>query len=65
MIFGFAHGFFAPFRAMAFLRRHKRLLRYIFIPFIINVAVFSGCGWLGFRFFNQVVDAYLPSGDAW
>ncbi len=62
---GFVYGFLAPVRALGFLRRHKRLVRYIVVPFTINVAVFSGTAWLGLRFFDKVISHYLPAGEAW
>lgn len=61
----FSRGFFAPFRSVNLLRQNLKLLPYIIIPVIINVAVFSGAVILGMNFFSDTVVAQLPQGDAW
>lgn len=61
----FAAGFFSPFRAGRFLLSHPGLLRFVFIPFFINTAVFAGAVWAGLHFFNTTVVHYIPQGDAW
>ncbi len=62
---GFVHGFLAPWRAAAFLRKHKGLVRYIAIPLTINIGIFSATAWMGLQFFDRIVARYLPAGDAW
>jgi CysZ protein len=61
----FSRGFFAPFRSVAVLRQNMKLLPYIIIPFLINIAVFSGVVILGVDFFNDTVVSMLPQGEAW
>jgi len=61
----FSRGFFYPFRAIKLFRRFPCLLRYIVIPFFINLLVFSSVLYLGLEFFNRTVVPYLPSGEAW
>lgn len=61
----FSRGFFAPFQSVRTLRHYPRLLPYILIPFVINVAVFSGAIYLGLDFFSTTVQELLPSGEAW
>ena len=61
----FSRGFFTPFRSVRLLRQHLKLLPYIIIPFMINVAVFSGAVILGVNFFNDTVVSLLPQGEAW
>lgn len=64
-VINFSRGFFAPFRSVRLLRQHLRLLPYIVIPFVINVAVFSGAVYIGLDFFGNTVVAQLPQGEAW
>jgi CysZ protein len=61
----FSAGFFYPFRAGKFIKRHPALLKYIIVPFLINVVVFSGAVYWGLSFFNSIVVHYIPQGDAW
>ncbi len=62
---GFVHGLAAPWRAAAFLRQHKGLLRYVAIPLAVNTGIFSATTWVGLRFFDRIVSHYLPAGEAW
>lgn len=64
-VVNFSRGFFAPFRSVQLLRQNLTLLPYIVIPFLINVAVFSGAVYLGLDFFGSTVVAQLPQGEAW
>ena len=41
------------------------LLKYIIVPFIINVVVLSGAIYWGLSFFNSIAVHYIPQGDAW
>ncbi|BCR04582.1 sulfate transporter CysZ [Desulfuromonas versatilis] len=61
----FARGFFYPFNSTRFLLHHPALLKYVAIPFLINLVVFSSAVFLGFDFFNDVVIHYVPRGEAW
>jgi len=61
----FTSGFFYPFRGGKFLSRHPRLWRYVLIPFVINLLVFSLSVYFGLDFFNQTVVGMLPTGEAW
>jgi CysZ protein len=61
----FSRGFLYPFRAARFIKGHPPLLKYIIIPFLINVVVLSGATYWGFSFFNSIVVHYIPQGDAW
>jgi CysZ protein len=61
----FSQGFFYPFRAGKFIKGHPALLKYILVPFLINVVVFSLALYWGLSFFNSIVVHYIPQGDAW
>jgi CysZ protein len=61
----FSRGFFSPFRSLGFLRKHPALLRFVAIPFLINLVVFSGVVYLGMAFFNDTVVRMIPGGEAW
>lgn len=61
----FSRGFFAPFRSLRILRTYPRLVKYILIPFLINLLVFSGAVYLGLDFFAGTVVTHIPQGDAW
>lgn len=61
----FQQGFFYPFRAFRFIRKHPRLYTYILIPFTINLGVFSLTIYFGLGFFFDLVSRYFPQGNAW
>jgi len=61
----FSQGFFYPFRAGKFIRKHPVLLKYIVVPFLINFVVLSLAVFWGLSFFNSIVVHYIPQGDAW
>ena len=61
----FARGFRMPFSSFGFVAKHPGLLRFIVIPFIINLLVFSLVVWLGLDFFSDTVASRLPQGDSW
>ncbi len=61
----FFRGFSYPFQAGRFLLKSPGLLKFILIPFLINLAVFSGALYLGLHFFNEFVLHRLPQGGAW
>jgi hypothetical protein len=61
----FSRGFFYPFRAAKFIKNHPPLLKYVIIPFLINVILLSLAVYWGFYFFSEIVVNYIPQGDAW
>lgn len=61
----FSLGFLYPFRAGRFIKKHPVLLKYIIVPFSINVIVLCGAVYWGFHFFNYIVVHYMPQGEAW
>ncbi len=61
----FSRGFFSLFRSARFIIQHPGLLRFVIIPFLINLIVFSGSIYLGLDFFNDKVVHLIPQGDAW
>lgn len=61
----FSQGFLYPFRAGKFIKNHPLLVKYIIVPFLINVVVLSIAVFWGFSFFNSIVVHYIPQGDAW
>ncbi|MDW7643734.1 MAG: sulfate transporter CysZ [Desulfuromonadales bacterium] len=61
----FAIGFFYPFKSFGFIRKNPRLLKFVLIPFLINLVVFSGVVFLGLDFFGDIVARYVPHGEAW
>ncbi|PLY02223.1 MAG: sulfate transporter CysZ [Desulfuromonas sp.] len=61
----FVSGFRTPFASFGFVFRNPGLLRYIVIPFLINLLVFSLVSWLGLNFFSTTVSEWIPQGDAW
>jgi len=61
----FSLGFLYPFRAGKFIKAHPVLLKYIIVPFLINVVLLSAAVYWGLSFFNSIVVHYIPQGDAW
>jgi len=61
----FSHGFMYPFRAGKFIKNHPVLLKYIIVPFLINVVLLSVSVYWGLSFFNSIVVHYIPQGEAW
>jgi CysZ protein len=61
----FSRGFFYPFRGLRLIAANPSLLRYVAIPFLINLIVFSLSIYLGLGFFNHTVVEQIPQGDAW
>jgi len=64
-ITSFSRGFRYPFRGLRLLSRYPALLKYIIIPFFINLIVFSSAVYFGLDFFNNTVVRYIPQGEAW
>lgn len=61
----FVSGFFYPFQSLRFIWKNPKLLKYVAIPFLINLIVFSGAVFLGLDFFGDIVARYVPRGEAW
>ncbi|MDX9710471.1 MAG: sulfate transporter CysZ [Trichloromonas sp.] len=61
----FSRGFFSHWQSARFLLRHPSLWKYVLIPFLINLVVFSGSVYLGMDFFNDSVVQLIPRGEAW
>lgn len=57
---GFYDGFVSPFRAAGFIRAHKKLYKFIVIPFLINLGTFVLVVGLGAKFFEEQVMTRLP-----
>jgi CysZ protein len=64
-ISNFSRGFFSPFHTVRFILDHKRLIKYILIPFSINLVVFSLAIYLGLDFFDYFISQHIPQGEAW
>lgn len=61
----FGRGFAYVFRAPRFLLKHPGLLRFVVIPFVINLLVFSLTVYFGLDLFNHLLEQYLPQGETW
>jgi len=62
---GFFDGLFSVWMAFRFVISHPKLYKYVAIPFIINVVVFSVAVYWGFDFFTEVSGQYFSPQDAW
>ena len=62
---GFARGFSYPLRAVKFLTKKPGLLKYLAIPFAINLLVFFLSVYFGLDLFDHMLKAYAPSTDVW
>lgn len=61
----FARGFSYPLRAAKFLGKRPGLLKYLAIPFSINVLVFSLSVYFGLDLFQSLLETYAPSSEVW
>jgi CysZ protein len=61
----FSTGFFSLWQAFRFLLANPSLLKYVAIPFVINVLVFSATLYWGVDLFNGMVGEYLGPQDVW
>ncbi|TAL36421.1 MAG: hypothetical protein EPN93_08325 [Spirochaetes bacterium] len=59
-----AEGVSAPFRAVSFIARNKGLLRYIAIPFVLNLFLIVAIFWWAFGSLFPMASALLQ-GEAW
>jgi len=64
-LFGFSGGFTYPFSSFRFIRSHPVLYKFIIMPLLINLSVFSSVIYYGFNFFQNAILARIPQGDAW
>ena len=62
---GFTRGFSYPLRAVKFFGLNPGLLRYLAIPFFINLVVFSITVYFGLDLFHGMLDTYAPTTDVW
>ncbi len=62
---GFARGFSYPLRAAKFLTKKPGLLKYLAIPFVINVLAFSLSVYFGLDMFEGLLETYAPSTEVW
>ena len=61
----FIVGFFSLWNAFRLIRKNPSLYKYIAIPLIINIVVFSGTVYWGFDIFSQLSGQYLAPHDVW
>ena len=61
----FTRGFSYPLRAAKFLSKKPGLLKYLAIPFAINVLIFSLSVYFGLDLFQGMLETYAPSTDVW
>ncbi len=61
----FSRGFAYPFQAWRFIRHHPVLLRYILVPFAINLTLFISLVSWGYQLFDRLLGHWLPQGEAW
>ncbi len=61
----FTRGFSYPLRAAKFLSKKPSLLKFLAIPFAINVLVFSLSVYFGLDMFEGLLETYAPSTEVW
>lgn len=61
----FARGFSYPLRAARFLGKKPGLLKYLAIPFMINLLIFSLSVYFGLDLFQGLLETYAPSTEVW
>lgn len=64
-ISGFTRGFSYPLRAVKFFKHQPGLLKYLAIPFFINVLVFTATVYFGLDLFERMLETYAPSTEVW
>ncbi len=57
------HAFVLPYQALSKLT-HPALRRFVLIPLLINIALFSLAIWATLHYFENVLDSFLPA-DSW
>ncbi|NOY13464.1 MAG: cysteine biosynthesis protein CysZ [Deltaproteobacteria bacterium] len=61
----FARGFSYPLRAARFLAKKPGLLKYLLIPFVINLLIFTLSVYFGLDLFQWLLATYAPSTEVW
>jgi len=64
-ISSFSRGLASPYLAGRFIFGHKKLIKYIFIPFVINLVAFCIVVYLGLGLFDKIITHYLPQEVTW
>ncbi len=62
---GFTRGFGYPAKAARLFLRKPGLIRFLVIPFFINLLVFSSAVYYGLDLFQQVLQTYAPTTEVW
>jgi len=62
---GFFRGFSYPLRAVKLFRSQPGLLKYLAIPFFINLLVFTATVYFGLDLFQGLLETYAPSTEVW
>lgn len=62
---GFVSGFFSLWSAFRFVVTNPSLYKYVAIPFIINVVVFSAAIYWGYDLFANLAGQYFSAQDPW
>ncbi len=61
----FARGFSYPLRAVKFFGNNPGMLKYLAIPFFINLLVFTITVYFGLDLFQGMLETYAPGTDVW
>ncbi|WP_303720246.1 sulfate transporter CysZ, partial [Malonomonas rubra] len=61
----FTRGFSYPLRAAKFLGKRPGLLKYLALPFSINVLIFSLSVYFGLDLFESMLETYAPGTEVW
>lgn len=61
----FMTGFRYPWLGARFILKHPGLYKYIFVPLLINLLVFSMAAYWGLNFYGGLIGKYVPQSDAW
>ncbi|WP_303720471.1 EI24 domain-containing protein, partial [Malonomonas rubra] len=61
----FTRGFSYPLRAAKFLGKRPGLLKYLALPFSINVLIFSLSVYFGLDLFELMLETYAPGTEVW
>lgn len=61
----FTRGFSYPLRAVKFLSKKPGMLKYLAIPFTINLLIFTLSVYFGLDLFEGLLETYAPSTEVW
>lgn len=61
----FTRGFSYPLRAVKYLGNKPGLWKYLAIPFVINLLIFTLSVYFGFDLFQGLLETYAPSTEVW